>query len=77
MRGNDEDVGLAHSKSRLLHLKRSMPGRGRELAKKETALVRIIKAVFGNGEWAAFMVNLREGSAREIKRLYRKRRPIE
>ena len=77
MHSNDEEVELAHNKSRLEHLKRSMPERERELAKKGATSVRIIKTVFDNGEQAAFMTNLREGSAFEIKRLYRKRWSIE
>jgi hypothetical protein len=77
MCGNDEEVRLAHNKSRLSHLKRSMPKRGLELAGKGSTSVRIIKTVFDNGDQAAFMTNLREGSAREIKRLYRKRWSVE
>jgi hypothetical protein len=77
MGGNDEEVELAYNKSRLSHLKRSMPERGRELAEKGSTFVRVIKTVFDNGEQAAFITNLREGSAREIKRLYRKRWSIE
>jgi hypothetical protein len=77
MRGNDEEVELAHNRSRLEHLRRSAPERERELAKKSSTPVRIIKTVFANGEPAAFMTNVREGSASEIKRLYRKRWSIE
>jgi hypothetical protein len=77
MHSNDEEVELAHNKSRLEHLKRSMPERERELAKKGVTSVRIIKTVFDNGEQTAFMTNMREGKAFEIKRLYRKRWSIE
>jgi hypothetical protein len=77
MRGNDEEVELAHNNVRLEHLRRSMPERERELAKKTSTSVRIIKTVFDNGERAAFMTNMKEGSAGDIKRLYRKRWSIE
>ena len=77
MGSKDEEVELAHSKNRLNHMGRTKPERERELAVKGSSRVRIIKTVLDNGEEAAFMTNVKEGSAGEIKRLYRKRWSIE
>ena len=77
MRSKDEEVELAHSRNRLNHMRRTMPEREREMAEKGSSRVRIIKTVLDNGEESAFMTNVKEGSAEELKRLYRKRWTIE
>jgi hypothetical protein len=77
MQGSDEEVKITHNKSRMGHLRRSMPKRGCELVKKGSTSVRVIKTKFPNGEQGIFATNLREGSAWEIIRLYRKRWSIE
>jgi hypothetical protein len=77
MKGNDEEVELAYNKIRLEHIRRKSPEKALELAEKESAHVRIIKTVFDNGEAAAFITNLMEGTRNEILRLYRKRWSIE
>ena len=77
MEGNDEETELAYTKDRMRHLRRSEPERYYELREKKSTSVRILKAVFGNGESGILMTNLREGTADEIKRLYRNRWKIE
>ena len=77
MRGNDGEAELAHTAPRLRHIWRESHGRARELAQRQSTRVRIIKAVFANGERAAFVTNLKEGTRGGIQRLYRKRRSIE
>jgi len=73
----DEEVELIHTNTRLRHIREKSPERARELAGKRASRVRIVNVVFDNGEQAAFATNLREGTAREIKQLYRKRWSIE
>ena len=77
VRGSDGEVELACTNHRLRQIKQKAPQRARELAQRQSIQVRIIKARFDNGEAAAFATNLREGTAGEIKRLYRKRWSIE
>jgi hypothetical protein len=77
MRGNDEEVELAHTALRLRHIWEKSPERAQELAKGKSSRVRIVKTVLANGEQAAFATNLKEGTRGEILRLYRKRWSIE
>jgi len=77
MKSKDEEVVLAYTKHRLRQLKKKSPSRAAELEQRQSVKVRIIKTVFDNGEQAAFMTNMSEGSASDIKRLYRKRWSIE
>jgi hypothetical protein len=77
MHSNDEEVELVYTRARLWHVREKSPERAEELKEKRSTNVRIIKTVFMNGESAAFMTNLKEGTAGEIKRLYRKRWLIE
>jgi flagellar motility protein MotE (MotC chaperone) len=49
----------------------------RELSQQKSKLVRIIKTKFADGDAAAFMTNMREGTTAEILGLYRKRWSIE
>ena len=77
MRCNDGEVELAYTKHRLRTLHKKSPQRAAELEQRQPVRVRIIQTVFANGEPAALMTNLNEGSAGEIKRLYRKRWSIE
>ena len=77
MSSNDEEVELAHTASRLAHMREQSPQRAAELARRQSSRVRIIKAVFSNGEKAAFVTNLKEESRAEIQQLYRKRWSIE
>jgi hypothetical protein len=77
MKGADEEVALRHTNSRMRQLKQHSPQRAQELAEQKSTNVRIIKTILANGEQAAFMTNLTEGTAGEIQRLYRKRWSIE
>jgi len=77
MKSDDEEVELACTNHRLRHLKKKSPGRAAEVGRQKLIRLRIVKAVFDNGEQAAFMTNMREGSAGDIQRLYRKRWSIE
>ena len=77
MHSNDEEVELLHNKSRMEHLRRSMPERERELSKKGSTSVRVVKSVYDNGEPGILVTNVREGTAGDINRMYRKRWCIE
>jgi hypothetical protein len=75
--GHEGEVRIMHSKSRMEHLRRSMPERERELAQREWTGARVIKTRFANGEQGVLLTNLREGTPEEISRLYRQRWGIE
>ena len=77
MKQADEEVKLAHTNSRLRHLKQKDPGRAGELKQTKSSSVRIVTVKLANGEFASFVTNLREGTAGDIQRLYRKRWSIE
>ena len=77
MRSADEEVELVYTRARLGHLKEKSPERMRELARQKSKRVRIIKTKLANGEDAAFITNLREGTTGDMLRLYRKRWAIE
>jgi len=77
MKSKDEEVNLACTKNRLRQLKKKSPQRAAELERRQSVRVRIIKTVFDNGEQTAFITNVSEGSAGELKLLYRKRWSIE
>ena len=77
MRGADEEVELVYTKARLGHLREKSPERMREMAQQKSKRVRIIKTKLANGEDAAFITNLREGTTGDILNLYRKRWAIE
>ena len=77
MEGADKEMELAYTKDRMKSLRQSEPERYYELKEKKSTNVRILKAVFGNEESGILMTNLREGTAGEIKRLYRNRWKIE
>jgi hypothetical protein len=77
MQGEDEKVKLRYTKERLKTIKHSEPEREKELKEKGTVQVRILRAELDNGESGIWMTNLQEGSAQEIKQLYRKRWAIE
>jgi len=77
MESEDDEVLLGFTNTRLAHLKQKSPERARELAEQKSATVRILETILSNGEQAAFMTNLKEGTPTEIKQLYRKRWSIE
>ena len=77
MRGNDEEVELNYTKARLRPLKKKKAQRVKELEQRKSVKVRIVKVKLKNGEQAAFITNMREGTAWDIKSLYRKRWSIE
>jgi hypothetical protein len=77
MKSADEEVELVYTKARLGHVKKKSPERMREMAEQKSRRVRIVKTRFANGEEAAFMTNLKEGTSAEIVELYRKRWGIE
>jgi len=73
----DEEVELFYTKSRLNYLKQKSPQLLEELLQRQSASVRIVKAILENGEQIAFITNLREGTTEDIQQLYRKRWSIE
>jgi hypothetical protein len=77
MAGEDAEVEIAHTKSRLQYLKRGEPERARALAEKGNTRARIVKMQFGEGEEGALITNMTECGAGELRRLYRKRWGIE
>jgi len=77
MRDNDEEVEIAHTPSRMRSIRLKFPRQAQKLVKQKSTRTRIIKCKLDNGDQAAFMTNLYEGSAQEILRLYRKRWMIE
>ena len=77
MHSTDEEVEIAHTPSRIRHIRLKFPEQAKELEKRKSTKVRIIKAKLDNGERVAFMTNLGEGSTQEIQQLYRKRWMIE
>jgi IS4 transposase len=77
MKSKDEEVEVAYTKHRLRGLRKEAPLRAAELERRQSVRVRIINALFDNGESAALMTNLSEGGAEEIMQLYRKRWSIE
>lgn len=77
MCGNDEWVQLAHTAERLAYMKQTQPERARELAQRASTAVRLVKMQFGEEEHGLLITNVPEGSAKDIRRLYRKRWTIE
>jgi hypothetical protein len=77
MKCGDEEVELVYTKQRLWQIGQKTPGRAQEMGEKQSMPVRILKTIFANGEAAAFITNLKEGTKGEILRLYRKRWSIE
>jgi len=77
MHGDDEEVELVYTSDRMGHLRAKSPERARELVKQKSIRVRIIKTKIVNGEEAAFITNMREGTTAEILGLYRRRWVIE
>ena len=77
MKQTDEEVDLMCTKPRLNALKQKSPRRAQELGQERSIRARIVETVFANGEKAALATNLREGTSGGIRRLYRKRWPIE
>ncbi|MDR3341401.1 MAG: transposase, partial [Treponema sp.] len=75
--GEDTEVEIAHTRSRLEYLKRGEPERTRALAETGKTRARIIKMKFGGGEEGALITNMTECGAWELKGLYRKRWGIE
>jgi hypothetical protein len=77
MKQADEEMELMCTKLRLNALKHKSPQRAQELEGERSIRVRIVETVFANGERAALVTNLREGTGGDIRRLYRKRWSIE
>ena len=77
MESLDEEVTLFYTKERLKNIKKNMPERYSAIYAEKSTRVRVIKVRFDNGEEAAFMTNLKEGTAKDIKDLYRERWSIE
>ena len=77
MKSRDEEVALRHTNSRMRQLKQQSLERALRLAEQKSTNARIIETILPNGEQAAFMTNLKEGTSGEIQRLYRKRWLIE
>ena len=77
MQGTDGEVELVHTKNRLRTLRRESPERHRELVERGSSSVRMVRAVFKDEQWGILLTNLREESAGDIQRLYRKRWAIE
>jgi len=77
MKGADEEVEIALTKNRLRHIRNKSPQRAKEIQEQQLKRVRIIKTLLPNGDQTAFITNLTEGTAGDIKRLYQKRWSIE
>jgi len=77
MKSDDEEVEIAYTKNRLRKLKKESPERAAELGRQRSVKLRIVNTVFDNKVKASFMTNMSEGSADDIKELYRKRWSIE
>jgi hypothetical protein len=77
MRSKDEEVEIAHTPDRMRHIRKKFPQQAQELEEQKSTKVRIIKTKLSNGDDASFITNLTEGTAGEIKRLYKKRWLIE
>ena len=77
MAKKDEWVELAHTSRRLARVRKNHPERALELKGRRSTRARIVKVGLDSGEGAAFMTNLSEGSAGDIKSLYKKRWSIE
>jgi hypothetical protein len=77
MQGEDEEVELLYTWERLLTVRHSEPERFKELKQKKSVRVRVIKTVSDNGEPVAWVTNMREGTAEDIRQLYRKRWAVE
>jgi len=77
MKNADEEVEIALTNNRLRHIQNKFPQRAQEMWEQKLNKVRIIKTVLPNGDQAAFITNLTEGTTGDIKRLYKKRWSIE
>jgi len=77
MKSPDEEVELIHTSSRLKQIRQKFPKRALELKEQKLTRTRIIKTKLYNGDTAAFITNLTEGTAGDLKRLYQKRWSIE
>jgi hypothetical protein len=75
--GEDSEIELAYTKTRLKNLKQADPQRRSELRKKKSTPVRIVKGETESGEPLTLVTNLREGTGEELRQLYRKRWAIE
>jgi hypothetical protein len=77
MKGDDEEVVIRHTKSRLRVIREAEPERAAELERVGQTRGRVIKSRFG-GEEGALMTNLGEGiGGEEIREVYRERWEIE
>ena len=77
MRRKDEWVVLKHTSDRMKKLENTTAKRKQELAEKGHTLVRMVRMRFADEEQGMLLTNLKEGSASEIQRLYRRRWKIE
>ena len=77
MQSDDENVLLAHNKSRMAALRKRSPERWRELSQRSSSSVRMVRTAFKNEGRGMLVTNLKEGSANDIQRLYLKRWKIE
>jgi len=77
MKSTDEEVEIAMTYKRLRHIRNKFPQRAQEMQEQKINRVRIIKTKLTNGEQAAFVTNLAEGTTSDIERLYKKRWSIE
>ena len=77
MKGKDQEVELEHTKARLRNIKQTKAQRAQELEQQRSSRVRIVKTVLATGEAVTLITNLREGTAAQIRALYRKRWLIE
>jgi len=73
----DEWVEIKHTAGRLWRLKKAMPERGQEMEETGTTCTRMVKTEFRNEKHGILITNLKEGSAGDIRHLYRKRWMIE
>jgi hypothetical protein len=77
MSGSDGWLEIKHTAGRLRQVKETEPGRWREMAEEGGTWARMVKAGFQDEKHGMLVTNLKEGSAADIRLLYRKRWMIE
>jgi len=77
MKAKDQEVELEHTKARMRNIKQSKPQRAQELEQQRSTGVRIVKTVLATGQKFTLITNLKQGTAAQIRALYRKRWLIE
>jgi len=77
LQSSDEEVEVKHTADRMSNLRRDAPEREKELSKRPSTRIRMIKTTFKDEEHGILITNLSKESSEEIQQLYRKRWKIE